>query len=85
LESPVKLEKLKNILDEETKKRKFEIQVDDEYQTSGNQDPKILLTTAHDPSDRLQRFAKELRFIFPNSQRINRGTQTLGQIGKKFF
>jgi U3 small nucleolar ribonucleoprotein protein IMP4 len=58
--------------------------VDDEYQTSGNQDPKILLTTAHDPSDRLKRFSKELRFIFPNSQRINRGTQTLGQIGKKF-
>lgn len=63
-----------------SKKRKHEIQIDNEYQNAGIEDPKILLTTAHDPSDRLKRFIKELKFIFPNSQRMNRGSQTLKQI-----
>lgn len=39
-----------------------------------------MITTAHDPSDRLKRFLKEVSFIFPNSQKINRGTQTLKEI-----
>jgi len=65
---------------------------DDEYRWAGVTDPKIVITTAHDPSSRLKMFAKvfpgvilvgfivnlctsyqEMKFIFPNSQRINRG------------
>lgn len=44
------------------------------------QDPKILITTSRDPSSRLQQFAKEMRLIFPNSQRINRGNNVIPQI-----
>ena len=31
------------------------------------------VTTARDPSSRLKQFAKEMRLVFPNSERINRG------------
>ncbi|KXS10889.1 Brix-domain-containing protein [Gonapodya prolifera JEL478] len=47
--------------------------IDDEYSTAGMRDPKILITTSRDPSSRLLQFAKELRLVFPNSQRVNRG------------
>ncbi|KAJ3200404.1 snoRNA-binding rRNA-processing protein imp4 [Clydaea vesicula] len=47
--------------------------IDDEYANAGVKDPKILITTSRDPSSRLQIFSKEMRLIFPNSQRINRG------------
>jgi U3 small nucleolar ribonucleoprotein protein IMP4 len=47
--------------------------MDDEYAYAGVKDPKILITTSRDPSSRLQQFAKEMRLVFPNSQRINRG------------
>lgn len=43
-------------------------------------DPKILITTSRDPSSRLQQFAKELRLVFPNSQRINRGNHVINEI-----
>jgi len=46
---------------------------DDEYRHAGSYEPKVLITTARDPSQRLIQFAKELKLIFPNSQRINRG------------
>jgi len=46
---------------------------DDEYRWAGVEDPKIVITTSHDPSSRLKMFAKEMKLIFPNSQRINRG------------
>lgn len=46
---------------------------DDEYRWAGVEDPKIVITTSRDPSSRLKMFAKELRLIFPNSQRLNRG------------
>lgn len=35
----------------------------------------MLVTTSRDPSSRLTAFAKELKLIFPNAQRINRGGQ----------
>lgn len=35
-----------------------EVDMDDEYATAGVKDPKILLTTARDPSSRLAQFAK---------------------------
>lgn len=47
--------------------------IDDEYLYAGVQDPKLVLTTSHDPSSRLKQFAKEIRLILPNCQRLNRG------------
>lgn len=47
--------------------------IDDEYARAGEEDPRILITTARDASSRLTQFAKELRLVFPNAQRINRG------------
>lgn len=47
--------------------------IDDEYAHAGERDPKILITTSRDPSTRLVAFAKELKLVFPNAQRINRG------------
>ena len=54
--------------------------VDDEYAQAGVRDPKICVTTARDPSSRLKQFSKEIRLIFPNSQRINRGNTKLGEL-----
>lgn len=51
--------------------------IDDEYAHAGERDPKLLITTSRDPSSRLVQFAKELKLVFPNAQRINRG----GQVG----
>ena len=53
---------------------------DDEYAYVGIKDPKILVTTSRDPSSRLQQFAKEMRLVFPNSQRINRGGHVIKDI-----
>lgn len=47
---------------------------------AGQIPPKVVITTSHDPSSRLQQFAKELRLVFPNSQRINRGNHVMGEI-----
>ncbi|KAG9510906.1 Brix domain-containing protein, partial [Fragariocoptes setiger] len=46
---------------------------DDEYRDAGIEDPKVIITTSRDPSAKLKIFAKEMKLIFPNSQRINRG------------
>lgn len=51
--------------------------IDDEYSTAGLKDPKILITTSRNPSSRLLSFSKELKLIFPNSIRVNRGGQVL--------
>jgi U3 small nucleolar ribonucleoprotein protein IMP4 len=32
--------------------------IDDEYRWAGTKDPKIIITTSHDPSSRLKVFAK---------------------------
>lgn len=53
---------------------------DDEYRWAGVEDPKIMITTSHDPSTRLKKFVKELRLIFPNSQRMNRGNYEIKQL-----
>ena len=34
--------------------------------------PQVLITTSRDPSSRLTQFAKEMRLVVPNAQRINR-------------
>ncbi|XP_068240495.1 U3 small nucleolar ribonucleoprotein protein IMP4 [Palaemon carinicauda] len=46
---------------------------DDEYRWAGVEDPKIVITTSHDPSAKLKQFAKEMKLLLPNSQRMNRG------------
>ena len=53
---------------------------DDEYRWAGVVDPKIIITTSHAPSSRLKMFAKEVKLIFPNSQRINRGNYQVKQL-----
>ncbi|XP_067682983.1 U3 small nucleolar ribonucleoprotein protein IMP4-like [Haliotis asinina] len=54
--------------------------VDDEYKWAGVEDPKIMITTARDPSSKLKQFAKEIKLLFPNSQRINRGNYEMKQL-----
>lgn len=56
--------------------------VDDEYARGGEADPKIVLTTSRDPSSRLGQFAKEVRLLFPGSQRLNRGNLVLEELVK---
>lgn len=53
---------------------------DDEYRWAGVEDPKVVITTSRDPSSKLSIFAKELKLLFPNSQRINRGSYELKQL-----
>lgn len=54
--------------------------IDDEYAHAADRDPKILLTTSREPSSRLSQFVKELKIVFPNAQRINRGGQVITEI-----
>ncbi|KAI9136497.1 anticodon-binding protein [Paraphysoderma sedebokerense] len=54
--------------------------IDDEYARAGEVDPKILITTSRDPSSRLLQFTKEMRLVFPNSQRINRGSYVMKEL-----
>lgn len=53
---------------------------DDEYRYAGCEDPKIMITTSRDPSARLKMFVKEMRLIFPNAQRMNRGNYEMKQL-----
>ncbi|KAI5681279.1 hypothetical protein M9H77_02506 [Catharanthus roseus] len=54
--------------------------IDDEYANAAERDPKILLTTSRDPRAPLTEFVKELKFVFPNSQWMNRGGQVIFEI-----
>ncbi|KAA1078993.1 snoRNA-binding rRNA-processing protein imp4 [Puccinia graminis f. sp. tritici] len=54
--------------------------VDDEYDRAGIEDPKILITTSRNPSSKLLQFSKELRLVFPNAHRVNRGKYVMGEI-----
>ncbi|VIO87537.1 Brix domain containing protein [Brugia malayi] len=47
--------------------------IDDEYRYASAVDPKVVLTTSREPSAKLKIFLKEMRLMFPNAQRINRG------------
>lgn len=55
---------------------------DDEYRWAGVENPKVVITTSREPSSKLKVFAKELKLIFPNSQRINRGNYELKQLAE---
>lgn len=54
--------------------------IDDEYAKVGTYDPKIVVTTSRSPSSRLMQFSKELRLVFPNAHRLNRGNSTMGDL-----
>jgi U3 small nucleolar ribonucleoprotein protein IMP4 len=51
--------------------------IDDEYAKVGTYDPKVVVTTSRDPSSRLTQFAKEMRLVFPNAVRLNRGNTVM--------
>lgn len=53
---------------------------DDEYRYAGSEDPKIFITTSHNPSNTLKQFVKELRLLIPNAQRVNRGNYDIKQL-----
>jgi U3 small nucleolar ribonucleoprotein protein IMP4 len=53
--------------------------LDDEY-ASATDEPKILITTSRRPSPRLTQMAKELKLVFPGSQRMNRGNHVLKEL-----
>lgn len=55
---------------------------DDEYRWAGVEDPKVVITTSRDPSSRLKQFSKEVKLVFPNSQRMNRGSHVLDELVK---
>ncbi|PXF41489.1 hypothetical protein BWQ96_08796 [Gracilariopsis chorda] len=54
--------------------------VDDEYASATHAPPRVLVTTSRSPSSRLSQFAKELRLLFPNAQRLNRGSLLLSEL-----
>lgn len=54
--------------------------IDDEYAYAGVEDPKIIVTTSRDASSRLKAFSTELRLIFPNAKKINRGNYQIKAI-----
>ncbi|GJN39642.1 hypothetical protein PR202_gb28773 [Eleusine coracana subsp. coracana] len=54
--------------------------IDDEYANAALAEPKILLTTSRNPSQPLTQFAKELKVVFSNAQRMNRGGQVISEI-----
>ena len=54
---------------------------DDEY-SNFNGAPRVVITTSRDPSSKLLQFAKELKLLIPESQRINRGKHVIKEIVK---
>jgi U3 small nucleolar ribonucleoprotein protein IMP4 len=54
--------------------------LDDEYASAGVVDPRLLITTSHDPSSKLTQFLKELRLVFPNCHRMNRGGTSMKEL-----
>ncbi|KAH7340579.1 Brix-domain-containing protein [Rhizoctonia solani] len=54
--------------------------IDDEYSRAGIMDPKIVITTSRDPSSKLLQFSKEMKLVFPNSTRINRGNYVVKEL-----
>jgi len=56
--------------------------IDNEYEMAKYRDPKLLITTSRNPSQRLTQFQKEMKIIIPNSIRINRGGYVLKDLVK---
>lgn len=80
-----KLRQTLDLSDERTKDQRS-VERDNEYAYMGARDPRIMITTSRDPSSRLMQFLKELRILFPNAQRVNRGgyiVKDLVEVGRK--
>mmetsp|Transcript_58265 Transcript_58265/g.131973 ORF Transcript_58265/g.131973 Transcript_58265/m.131973 type:complete len:290 (+) Transcript_58265:116-985(+) len=76
-------DKLRNELgwdDERTEVARDAAEMDDEYAYAGSRDPKICVSTSREPSSRLKAFAKEIKLLFPNSQRVNRGNHKVDEL-----
>ncbi|GMG39145.1 unnamed protein product [Ambrosiozyma monospora] len=55
--------------------------IDDEYAAlSGLIEPKLIITTSRNPSSRLSQFTKEIKLLFPNSIRLNRGNYVMSTL-----
>jgi U3 small nucleolar ribonucleoprotein protein IMP4 len=54
--------------------------MDDEYKSMNYREPKVLITTSRDCSNRLQQFMKEFRLLVPNSIKINRGNLVIKEL-----
>eukprot|EP01086_Lenisia_limosa_P006211 TRINITY_DN24887_c0_g1_i1.p1 TRINITY_DN24887_c0_g1~~TRINITY_DN24887_c0_g1_i1.p1 ORF type:complete len:313 (+),score=67.36 TRINITY_DN24887_c0_g1_i1:80-940(+) len=66
---------LKEKIDQEDEGHEDMLKMQDyEYSRAGVSDPAILITTSRDPSSKLSQFAKEVKLLFPTSQRMNRGS-----------
>eukprot|EP00339_Tiarina_fusa_P002789 CAMPEP_0117040172 /NCGR_PEP_ID=MMETSP0472-20121206/28134_1 /TAXON_ID=693140 ORGANISM="Tiarina fusus, Strain LIS" /NCGR_SAMPLE_ID=MMETSP0472 /ASSEMBLY_ACC=CAM_ASM_000603 /LENGTH=285 /DNA_ID=CAMNT_0004750839 /DNA_START=16 /DNA_END=869 /DNA_ORIENTATION=+ len=70
----------KQIQLEDENTQKVHDMVDDEYANAGVEDPTVFITTSRNPSARLAQFAKEMRLVIPNAQRMNRGGHTISEI-----
>ncbi|CAD2101563.1 U3 small nucleolar ribonucleoprotein protein IMP4, putative [Plasmodium chabaudi chabaudi] len=70
------LRKKMNLYDEKSLNKNF----DDEYFFSGIENPQVLITTSRNPSAQLENFAKELKLLIPNSEKINRGSYFIKDI-----
>ena len=68
------------IQQEDAKTEVQKTHVDDEYGDAGLEDPRVCVTTSRDPSSRLKQFAKEVKLLFPNSTRINRGNNRVEEL-----
>jgi len=80
-----RLRKDLDLSDERTAEQR-KVEQDNEYAYMGAEDPRIMITTSRDPSSRLMQFLKELRILFPNAQRVNRGgyvIKDLIEVGRK--
>ncbi|KNH06407.1 U3 small nuclear ribonucleoprotein (snRNP) [Perkinsela sp. CCAP 1560/4] len=72
---------LKNSIElEDERTRLLKTSEDNEYALAGFEDPHVLLTTTHDPSQRLSQFLKELKLVFPESTRMNRGKLSIAEM-----
>lgn len=72
------LKKFVELDDDKTKN--LQSTVDDEYALAGVEDPKILVTTSRNASQKLMEFTKEIRLVLPNALRVNRGSTSVTQL-----
>ncbi|CRG93412.1 U3 small nucleolar ribonucleoprotein protein, putative [Plasmodium gallinaceum] len=70
------LRKKMDLYDEKSLNRNF----DDEYFFCGIENPRVLITTSRNPSSQLENFAKEIKLLIPNSEKINRGSYFIKDI-----
>ncbi|SBT75880.1 Brix domain containing protein, putative [Plasmodium ovale] len=70
------LRKKMDLYDEKSYNRNL----DDEYFFCGIENPRVLITTSRNPSSQLESFAKEMKLLIPNSEKINRGSYFIKDI-----